>query len=198
MSHQKLNVFRLKFCSKDIQKKYFPLQCQLARETKLPLFLHCRNAFDDFIDILQREIVDYSGDHTLRGVVHTFDGTLKDAETLVGFGFYLGINGCSLKTQQQLDVVRHLPLDRLLIETDAPWCEIRPSHASYKYLTTFPQHLTKKEKWMSGCQIKSRNEPINIHQVFEVLCSIRTESADDIMHILYNNTKTCFNMSFEL
>lgn len=63
------------------------------------------------------------------GVVHTFDGSAEQAEALIKRGFFLGLNGCSLKTEEQLKVVKELPLEKIMLETDAPWCEIRPTHA---------------------------------------------------------------------
>lgn len=64
----------------------------------------------------------------------------------------------SLKNPDNLEVVRQIPVDQLLIETDCPWCEIRPSHAGFKYIKTkFPTQ--KKEKWESSSMVKSRNEP---------------------------------------
>lgn len=72
------------------------------------------------------------------GVVHSFTGTLEELQKLLDLGFYIGINGCSLKTEENLKVAAKIPLDRLLIETDAPWCEIRKSHAAYRYLTAYP------------------------------------------------------------
>jgi TatD DNase family protein len=95
------------------------------------------------------------------GVVHSFDGTLEEALTAVDFGLYIGINGCSLKTEENLAVVKQLPLEKLMIETDSPWCDIRPSHTSYKYVQT-QFSSKKKEKWEQGTSIKGRNEPRNI------------------------------------
>jgi TatD DNase family protein len=70
----------------------------------------------------------------------------------------------SLKTEENLEVVKALPLEKLLIETDAPWCDIRPSHASSKHVKTqFPSK--KKERWQEGVNIKGRNEPRNIMYV---------------------------------
>lgn len=62
------------------------MQLKLGDETKLPLFLHCRNAAEDLITILQK----YSG---LKGVVHSFDGTKEEADKFIDLGYYIGING---------------------------------------------------------------------------------------------------------
>jgi TatD DNase family protein len=66
----------------------------------------------------------------------------------------------SLKTELNCGVVSEIPLERLLLETDSPWCGIRPSHFSAKYVhTKFP---TAKKKWTSGEMFKARNEPQTI------------------------------------
>ena len=65
----------------------------------------------------------------------------------------VGINGCSLKTEANLATVASLPADRLMLETDAPWCSIRPSHASSHYVTTQPTEKDKK-KYAAGSQVK--------------------------------------------
>lgn len=120
-----LDYDRLQFCNADVQKKYFERQLSLVEKYKLPLFLHCRNSFDDFYDIVQSNLYKI----TNGGVVHSFDGTIEEAMKLIEIGFYIGLNGCSLKTEDQLKVVAQIPNERILIETDCPWCGIRPSHA---------------------------------------------------------------------
>ncbi len=67
--------------------RYFEKQLTLSKETQLPLFLHCRNAADDFIDILKNQ------SYSFQGVVHSFDGSLQCLENLLALGFYIGING---------------------------------------------------------------------------------------------------------
>jgi TatD DNase family protein len=67
----------------------------------------------------------------------------------------------SLKTADNLQVVANIPNDRLMLETDCPWCEVRPTHAGAKLIkTTFP--TVKKEKWQAGSMVKGRSEPANI------------------------------------
>jgi TatD DNase family protein len=80
--------------------------------------------------------------------------------------FYLNCNifcifFSSLKTEENLFVVTTIPSDRLVIETDCPWCEIRPSHASAKDIVTQFASV-KKEKWQPDRMVKGRNEPCNI------------------------------------
>ena len=62
----------------------------------------------------------------------------------------MGINGCSLKTEENLSMIRGIPLNKLLLETDSPYCEIKKTHAGYKYVKTFCEAV-KKEKWNSSC-----------------------------------------------
>ncbi len=82
----------------------------------------------------------------------------------------------SLKTEDNLKVVRTIPSDRLMLETDCPWCEVRPSHAGSKFVQTKMEakyKAVKKEKWTKGAMIKSRNEPCNIMCVKKLLFKYR-------------------------
>ncbi|XP_075217457.1 deoxyribonuclease TATDN1 isoform X5 [Lycorma delicatula] len=101
----------------------------------------------------------------------------------------------SLKTEENLSVVKKIPAERLMLETDCPWCEVRPSHAGYKYIKTF-QKSVKKEKWQEGYAVKSRNEPANIIQVLEILCAIRNEDPQWLSEITFNNTEKLFFSRF--
>lgn len=73
---------------------------------------------------------------------------------------YLHSHLSSLKTDENCKVVQELPIDRLLLETDSPWCGIRPSHASSKYVKT--KFETAKKNWNENVMFKSRNEPQTI------------------------------------
>lgn len=74
---------------------------------------------------------------------------------------YLVLRFSSLKTEENLFAITTIPSDRLMIETDCPWCEIRPTHASANdVITHFPS--VKKEKWQADQMVKGRNEPCTI------------------------------------
>ncbi|XP_017758846.1 PREDICTED: putative deoxyribonuclease TATDN1 [Eufriesea mexicana] len=181
-----LDYDRLQFCSKDIQKKYFEMQLSLCSTLKLPMFLHCRNASEDFVRILRK----YK-DTLTAGVVHSFDGNPEEANSILQMGLYIGINGCSLKTEENLFAVTTIPLDKLMIETDCPWCEIRPTHASAKdVITNFQSN--KKEKWQPDKMVKGRNEPCTIVQILEVLARIRDEEEEYLCNQIYKNTMKVF------
>lgn len=124
--------------------------------------------------------------------------------------FFIGINGCSLKTEDNLSVVTRIPLERLMIETgiqwdkmilfeiffhdtDSPWCEIKPSHASYKFVETKPESR-KKEKFVEGLQVKGRNEPVNLVQVLEVIAALKKLPKEEVAEKLNQNTLSLFNL----
>ena len=84
----------------------------LAEKFNLPMYLHSRNCKQDFLRILNENRGRFS-----TGVVHSFTGDLDEMQQLVKMGLYIGVNGCSFKTQDNIEVVKQIPLDRILLET---------------------------------------------------------------------------------
>lgn len=180
-----LDYDRTHFCPRATQRRHFARAFDLAEATGLPMFLHDRNTGTDFLEYMRDNRGRYSG-----GVVHSFTGSADLALAYLDLGLYIGINGCSLKTPENLDVVRMLPADRLLIETDAPWCEIRPSHASHAHVVT---QLPTKKVFERGFCLKSRCEPAHLVQVLEAVASVRGETdIAALARVINDNTRRLF------
>lgn len=126
------------------------------------------------------------------GVVHSFDGSASEARQLIDFGLYIGLNGCSLKTPERLQTVAQLPADRLMLETDCPWCSIRPSHAGAKLVQTQFATVKRKEKWTADQLIDGRAEPSQIRQVLEVVAAVQQRDAGELAQQAYENTMRVF------
>jgi len=179
-----LDYHRLEFSDKETQMRIFELQLRVAtRFPQLPLLLHLRNAFDDFLRIIK--------EYPIKGVVHSFTGTTSEMQTLVQSGLYIGVNGCTLR--DAIDVVPHIPEDRLIFETDAPYCEMRPTHPGYGLLAglELPKTL-KPEKFQLGSHVKGRNEPACINQVASVVAAIRKTDSFSLSEKVRLNTIALF------
>ena len=92
-------------------------QLDWAKQLKLPLSIHCRNAFDKMVEILERK-----QDGGLHGIMHCFTGTENEAKVYLELGFHLGLGGVTTyKNCGVKDYLPNLPLDRIVLETDAPY-----------------------------------------------------------------------------
>lgn len=109
--------------TKDIQKKWFSRQIELAREVKLPVIIHSRDAASDTYDILRSEKADEVG-----GIMHCYSYSVEMARSFLDLGFYFGIGGViTFKNGRKLrEVVEYLPLDRIVVETDSPYMAPTP------------------------------------------------------------------------
>ena len=187
-----LDYDRLFLSPKETQLKYFEAQLDLATDLQMPLFLHSRACHEDFKSLLQPRL----NQLPKRGLVHSFTGTIAEMHELVAMGFDIGINGCSMKTEENIAVVKEVPLERLQIETDGPWCEMRPSHASSKYLAGAPElpKAVKREKWQKGLMIKGRNEPVGIAQVAHAVANIKEVGVEELCDIAWKNSTKMFGL----
>lgn len=187
-----LDYDRQHFCDIETQKKWFDAQFSLVEEFKLPMFLHLRNATNDFLNIIASHC--HTLEATRGGVVHSFDGTQEDLDKVLAFKqLSIGINGCSLKTEENLEVVKHIPRDRLMLETDCPWCQIRSTHASSQHVKTEGTTPWKdKKKYDDECMVKGRNEPSMIIQVAEVVAAVQGTDVETVAQHAMDNTEKMF------
>jgi len=184
-----LDYDRFNYSSKEQQLAAFPPHFALAEATGLPMYLHSRSSEGDFNRIIRTHRDQFS-----TGLVHSYTGTIEELRELLDMGLYIGVNGCSLKTIENVEAVRHIPLDRLMIETDCPYCEIRKSHAGFRYVKT--QFAScKKEKRNSLQPIRGRNEPLLIVQVLEAVAGIKEVSEEEIAAVTTENAMKIFRFT---
>ncbi len=109
--------YHYEYSKKSLQKEYFIKYLHLALETKLPVVIHCREAFSDFFDLIDSE---YKSE---KGVLHCFTGTLEEAKEVVKRGWMLSLSGIVTfkKSLELKEVAKMVPLEQLFIETDAPY-----------------------------------------------------------------------------
>ncbi|KAK8798417.1 hypothetical protein WA588_003498 [Blastocystis sp. NMH] len=178
-----LDYDRLFFCDKERQNKYFRKQFEIVRAVDLPLFLHERSCDDDFIQVFN----DMDPEHKLRGCVHSFTGSKEMAKRLLSMGFYIGFNGSGMRTEESLDVIKSVPLEKILIETDGPYCAITSAHASYAYVKT-KFESKRVEKYDPKYLVKGRVEPCCVLSVLEVIAAVHGVSVEEAAKIIYRNT----------
>lgn len=100
--------------SRSAQQELFRLHIDLARVNDLPLLIHTRNSIDDAIRLLGEQ-------KWHRGVFHCYSGTYDQAKVILGLGYYVGFGGILTFSRQTREVFRKLPVDRIVLETDAPF-----------------------------------------------------------------------------
>ncbi|WP_127532991.1 TatD family hydrolase [Paenibacillus kobensis] len=157
------------FSPRDVQRKWFAEQIRLAQDLDMPLFLHEREAFTDFTAILKEHDVRHA-------VVHCFTGSYAELKAYLDLGYHIGITGwiCDERRGKHLrDLVRIIPLDRLMIETDAP------------FLT--PRDL--KEKPAEG-----RNEPAFLPHILNAVARCIGKPADEIAQATTETAKAFFRI----
>ncbi len=142
---------------RDVQRRAFEQQLELAAELNLPVIVHDRDAHDDILAMLTVQTSNVQRS-TFNGVLHSFSGDAAMAERVVEMGFYIGISGpVTYPTAEKTRaVVRAMPLERLLIETDAP------------YLTPEPRR-------------GQRNEPAYVRYVAKAIAAIKSLTVEQVI-----------------
>ncbi len=149
----------------EMQVEFFDKHLELARRLNLPFVVHCREAERDVVAQLRRAAA--SGQ--LRGVMHSFSGDLETALACVELGMFISFAGMlTFKKNDALrSVAAQVPLDRLLVETDAPYLAPTPYRGK-------------------------RNEPAYVRHTAEVLASVRNLTLDEIAQVTTDNARRLF------
>jgi TatD DNase family protein len=165
--------FNRNFSPPDVQLSVFEQQLMLATDVKLPIYLHEREAFDDQVKLLKKYESGITG-----GLVHCFTGDSRQLECYLELGLSVGITGwvCDPERGGELrEAIQYLPLDKLLVETDAP------------YLT--PKNIRPRPKY---------NQPSLVPQVAKAIADIKQVSLAEIEEHSFNNARRLFLAQHEV
>ena len=151
---------------REIQKHWFSKQINLARDLKLPVIVHDRDAHEDSMNIIKSEKANEIG-----GVFHCYTGSVEMAKELMKYNFYISLGGAiTFKNAKRIiEVAKYIPNDRLLIETDCP------------YMTPEP-HRGK------------RNDSSYIYLIAEKIAQIKGMTFEEIANLTTNNAKRLFKI----
>jgi len=150
---------------KKAQIKGFREQLNLAKELDLPVVLHCRDAYEEMLNILKSDKIN-------RGVVHCFLGNKEIAQQLLDLGFQISFTGIITFKKKAEDIVRvvnEVPLERIMIETDCPYLAPEPNRGK-------------------------RNEPAYVKQVAEKVATVKEVGLDKVAEVTSDNAIELFNL----
>lgn len=160
------------FSPRDVQRRWFEEQVKLACELELPLFLHEREAHYDFVKVLKPYLP-----RIRRAVVHCFTGSAQELQLYLNMGFHIGITGwiCDERRGKHLrEMVKRIPTDRLMLETDAP------------FLT--PRDLEPKPK-------DGRNEPAFLPHIVTVVADCLGKTPEEVAAATTETAKSFFGLA---
>ena len=169
-----LDYFR-NLSPRDAQLSAFRRQLEIAKDSALPLFLHQRDAHDDFVTVLEPELPNIA-----RAVAHCFTGEEDALREYLAMGLYIGLTGwiCDERRGENLlSIVSIIPDEKLLVETDAPYL--------------IPRTLRPKPK-------TRRNEPAYLPEIIRVLAKARDQSKEHIAKITTDNARRFFELPVDL
>lgn len=152
--------------TKEIQKEVFAKQIQWAKDYDLPIVIHCRDAFKEVFEVLEKE-----NNERLRGIFHCFTGTKEDALRALDFNLKLGIGGVSTFKNGKIDLfLNEIDLEHIVLETDAPYLAPTPYRGK-------------------------RNESSYLIKIAEKLAEIYQTDLSKIAEITTKNAKNIFNLN---
>ena len=153
---------------RDAQATVFRSQMELANAAKLPIIIHCRDAWDDCLALIEQ----HWRPTGLAGILHCFTGTLDHAKRGLDMGFLISFAGNSTypKTQNIREVAKEIPLDRMLIETDSPFLAPQPYRGK-------------------------RNEPAYVVEVAKTLATVRNLAPEEIAAATAANFRRLFRIA---
>ncbi|MCL1078467.1 YchF/TatD family DNA exonuclease [Parashewanella spongiae] len=167
--------FNRNFSPKAAQLEAFEAQLQLAANLNMPIYMHCRDAHNDFITLVKK----YRA-RLKRAVLHCFTGSYEEMQQCIELDLHLGITGwvCDERRGTELaEVVKHIPSNRIMLETDSPYLLPRNLKPKPKSRTNYPKYL-----------------PV----IATKIAKLRQEPLEDFSQQCFENTQAFFNLEHHL
>ncbi len=150
--------------AKELQKQAFVAQLRFAKKHSLPVVIHCRDAYQDCLEILRTE-------YQSRGIIHSYTGDWETAKKFLDLGFHVALNGILMfdKTGKLREVCRNLPSDRILSETDAPYLAPPPYRGK-------------------------RNEPVYVKYIVDAMAQHRGVDPHEMAKLTFENALVAYGV----
>ncbi|MEX0877403.1 MAG: TatD family hydrolase [Candidatus Spechtbacterales bacterium] len=162
------------------QQKTFCAQADMALDLNLPLIIHCRVAMKDMLNILREH--PHTEARDVPGVIHSYTGSPKQLKKFLSLGYYIGVNGLVFTLGLVQDAVKAAPLDRILLETDAPY--LSPP-------------LPRRSLGEGGPNKTERNEPANVKYVAQKIAELKDIPFKEVEAQTTENAKKVFGIDFK-
>ncbi|MDE7275936.1 MAG: TatD family hydrolase [Lachnospiraceae bacterium] len=149
-----------------VQKKWFERQLEVAKEVKLPVVIHSRDAARDTLDIMKSSHAETTG-----GVVHCFSYTKEIAREYLEMGYYFGIGGVVTfaNARKLKEAVSYIPLDRILLETDSPYLAPEPNRGK-------------------------RNSSLNLPYIAKEIAALKGLDYEEVLAVTHENAEKLFRL----
>jgi len=149
--------FHYDFSKHEDQRRLFAQHLKIAAELNLPAIIHCREAFDETMEILERH-----GSGVKRAVFHCFDGSAEQAKIVLDYGFYISFTGViTFKNAEAMrEAAEIVPLDRLMLETDCPYMSPEPMRKQKINEPAFMIHTARRLAELKGLDLADFAEAV--------------------------------------
>lgn len=171
------------------QQHFFDYQLNLAKQQDLPVIVHHRQSHDKIMPLLKRYQLER------KGIIHGFSGSYQQAKGYIDLGFKLGVGSTITysRAKKTINTLKRLPLESLVLETDAPSMPLSREVTAKEELTSNQGTEQENIEVVASSPANSpANSPINLIKIFEVLSSIRPESSEEIANQLEHNIEQIF------
>ncbi len=172
-------------------KEIFCRFLHIAKELNKPVVIHCRDAFDDCLQILKQEL-----DSNTNVILHFFSGNKENLKECLERGYWISYNTIAVRSKSFRKLIKKTPIDKLLLETDAPWCDPRPRQENKTKESnesgTSSRNATSSS---SSNHVPLTNVPWNIQVTAELVARLKDMTVEEVLQHTEENAKKALGIN---